>query len=302
MKKEDLIKKWLDNEPLTQIELEAFKNIDAYNSYVKISETATKFKSPEYNIDKNLQLLDANVSNRANNIQSNKTSLTILLRIAAIFVLGLGTYFTLFYTSNTTVNTLASEKTLIELPDRTIVTLNALSSMSYKEKEWDDNREIKLNGEAYFKVAKGKQFDVLTSSGVVSVLGTEFNVKQRENYFEVVCFEGLVRVTYKNQTIKLPAGKGFKVLQDKIEKSNTTLVVPEWTKNRSTFTSTPYFYILKEFERQYNVKVITKNIDIDRLYTGNFVHSNIQTALQSITIPMRLKYETNDNIITLYKE
>jgi ferric-dicitrate binding protein FerR (iron transport regulator) len=46
--------------------------------------------------------------------------------------------------------------------------------------------------EAYFQVKKGQTFSVNTTDGVVKVLGTHFNVKQRKNYFEVNCFEGLV--------------------------------------------------------------------------------------------------------------
>ncbi|MEW7292361.1 FecR family protein [Aquimarina sp. 2304DJ70-9] len=301
MKKKDLIKKWLDNEQLTHTESEAFKNLDAYGSYAKISETAKRFKSPEYDVDQNLQNLNATLSNRKSNTKSQKIS-TILLKIAALFVLGIGTYFTFFYTTDTSVNTIASEKNSVELPDHTIVKINALSTIKYQEKDWENNRKIKLDGEAYFKVAKGKKFDIYTSSGSISVLGTEFNVKQRDNYFEVTCYEGLVSVTYNKSNVKLPGGKAFKVIDNKIHTTTTTLVEPDWIKGRSTFSSTPYRYILKELERQYNVTIIAKNIDQDKLFTGNFVHSNIQTALQSITIPMRLKYKMNDNNITLYKE
>ncbi len=301
MKKKDLVKKWLDNEQLTTSESEAFKSLDAYDSYAKISETAKSFRSPKYDVEQNLQNLKTTLSNHQSISKPQKIS-TILLKIAAIFILGIGTYFTFFYTTDTSVNTIASQKSSVELPDQTIVKLNALSIIKYQENDWENNREIKLEGEAYFKVAKGKKFDIHTSSGVISVLGTEFNVKQRENYFEVVCYEGLVSVTHNKSTIKLPAGQVFKVIDNKILTTTTTLIEPDWIKGQSTFSSTPYPYILKEFERQYNVTIIAKNIDEDKLFTGNFVHSNIQTALQSITIPMRLKYKINDNNITLYKE
>ncbi len=301
MKKKDLIKKWLDNEQLTTLESEAFKSLDAYDSYIKISETAKRIDTPKYDTDSGLKDLKVKLEERKT-IKGSKSALNILIRIAAIFVLGIGAYFTFFTTDITSVNTLVSQKTSIELPDQTIVRLNALSSIDYKKKDWENNREVKLDGEAYFDVAKGKKFDVITSSGIISVLGTEFNIKQRENYFEVVCYEGLVRVTYKENIIDLPTGKVFKVIQNKVINDNTSLIKPNWTDNRSTFSSIPYIYILKEFERQYNVTISTKNIDQNKLFTGNFVHSDIQTALQSITIPMRLKYEIKNNNVTLYKE
>ncbi|GAA4278125.1 FecR family protein [Aquimarina mytili] len=303
MKKKDLITKWLDHEQLTREELKAFKNLDAYDSYEKISSNAKSFKAPKYNIEENLQDLKVSLTQEQRSIDTTKKfPINFLIRIAAIFILGIGTYFMAFYNSDTITNTIAGQKTSIELPDQSSVQLNALSSIRYKEKNWEDNRKIELEGEAYFKVAKGKTFDVHTSSGIISVLGTEFNVKQREHYFEVVCYEGLVSVTYNKNTIKLPAGSVFKVQNNNIVNTTTSLVKPDWINNLSSFHSTPYSYILKEFERQYNVTIIAKNIDQDKLFTGNFVHSNIETALQSITIPMRLKYKIDNNNITLYKE
>ncbi|WP_271765344.1 FecR family protein [Aquimarina algiphila] len=301
MKEKDLINKWLNNAQLTHTESEAFKNLNAYDSYVRISDTAKNFKAPEYDIESNLEDLKTTLIDHKSTAAS-KHYITILMRVAAIFVIGIGTYFALFYTTETTVDSLASQKISVELPDHTVVQLNALSSISYQEKDWENNRKIKLEGEAYFKVAKGKKFDVQTSSGIVSVLGTQFNVKHRDHYFEVICYEGLVSVTYDRNIVKLPAGKTFKILKNVISKGETNIIQPDWIENKSMFSSTPYSYILKEFERQYDVTIIANNIDQNKLFTGNFVHSDIQTAIQSITIPMRLKYKINDNNITLYKE
>ncbi len=301
MKEKDLIKKWLNNAQLTHTELEAFKNLNAYNSYVRISDTAKKFKAPDYEIEFHLEDLKTNLTENKST-SSPKQYITILTRVAAVFIIGISTYFALFYRANTTIDTLASQKTTIELPDHSIVKLNALSSIEYQEKKWDDNRKIKLKGEAYFKVARGKKFDVETSSGTVSVLGTEFNIKHRDHYFEVICYEGLVSVSYDNNIVKLPAGKTFKILKNVISKGESNVIQPDWIENKSVFSSTPYSHILKEFERQYNITIMANNIDQNKLFTGNFVHSDIQTAIQSITIPMRLKYKINDNNITLYKE
>ncbi len=303
MKKKDLIKKWLDHEPLTQTQSKAFKKLDAYDSYAKISETAQKFKAPAYDAQQELLDLNNNISNQTKSqISAKSSTIHYFLRIAAIVVMSIGTYFAIFYSNSEKITTLASQKTSVELPDQSMVTLNSRSSITYKKKKWNKHRKIKLNGEAYFKVAKGKTFDVHTASGIISVLGTEFNVKQRKDYFEVTCYEGLVSVSHKNKTIRLAPGKIFRVLQNKTQDIKTLAKTPEWMQNRSVFSSTPYTYILKEFERQYNVTITAKNIDLNKLFTGNFVHSNIQTALQSITIPMRLKYEINDNNITLNKE
>ncbi len=300
MKKKDIIKKWLDNDQLNHEESEAFKNLDAYDSYMRISETAKSFKASEYNSEEAYVNLSTALSQHKDR-STSKFKASAWLKIAAVFILLIGTYFTFFNTSSTAIQVAAGQKASIALPDQTTVQLNALSSIKYDKKNWDRDRNVSLRGEAYFKVSKGKKFDVQTSMGVVSVIGTQFNVKQREDYFEVVCYEGIVGVSFKDNQVTLTAGKVFKVVQNKITNTITSQIKPEWTENRSTFKSTPYHHILKEFERQYNVTVTAKNIDQSKLFTGNFVHSDIQTALQSITIPMRLRYMIKDNNVTLYK-
>ena len=49
------------------------------------------------------------------------------------------------------------------------------------ENKWKNERSVNLDGEGFFKVAKGSKFDVETSAGTVSVVGTQFNVKNRKD-------------------------------------------------------------------------------------------------------------------------
>lgn len=300
MKKKDLIIKWLNNEQLTKLESEAFQQMEPSDSYIRISETAKNFKAPNFDTDENLKDLTFTLSDRKTST-NKKSYVTILLRIAAIFVLGIGVYFSFFNPYSSTVTALASQKTSIQLPDKSLVTLNAESSITYSKEKWADHRKITLDGEAYFKVAKGEWFDVHTTSGIVSVLGTQFNIKQRDDYFEVTCYEGLVSVSFNNKESKLSAGNVFTVINGKISQTKSSLNSPDWKNNRSSFSSVPYAQIIKELERQYDVTVIAKNIDKTILFTGNFVHSDIETALRAITIPMRLKYVIDTKNITLYR-
>ena len=101
--------------------------------------------------------------------------------------------------------------------------LNAKSLLAFNKKDWKQEREVELDGEAFFKVAKGSSFNVITKSGTVTVYGTQFNVKQRDNYFEVICYEGLVGVTYNSQETKLKPGDSFLIIDGEIiakEKEN----------------------------------------------------------------------------------
>lgn len=311
MKKEFLIQRWLDDE-LSPDELTAFKEMPEYASYTKLSEKAKLFEDITYDVDLEYNKLNAIISERRKETLNEVSEVPVkklnwlkpLMRVAAILLIGLAVYYAPIYGDITTVKTLASNQTIVKLPDNSSVKLNAASSLQYKKSNWEDKREVNLVGEAHFNVAEGSEFDVNTWLGKVSVLGTQFNVKQRVNYFEVTCYEGLVSVRYKGMEIKLPAGKSFKIVGNEVFESETKDSLPTWSeKNMSTFKSVPYSEVLSEFERQYNVTIETKNVDTSQLFTGSFALDNKDLALKAITLPLQLKYnKENKTKIVLIKE
>ncbi len=298
MKKEELIKKWLDNE-LTPDELLAFQELEEYDSYLKLSERAKYFKAPGYNSEEACKKIMPIINQKRNNKTLIKR-FRPFIQIAAVLIVGIIIYSVFFISNIIEVDTLASQKTTISLPDASVVELNSLSHLSYKKNSWEEKREVKLDGEAFFKVAKGSKFDVQTSSGVISVLGTQFNVKNYNNYFEVVCYEGLVGVLYKNKLTKIKAGSSFRVINNSVSNDNTNLQHPTWLDNISSFKSVPYTQVINEFERQYNVEIIT-DVDTSILFTGTFSTENKIKALRSITLPMGLDFEIEKSLITLKK-
>lgn len=96
-----------------------------------------------------------------------------------------------------TVSTLAEVRT-IRLPDHTEVTLNRYSSLTYPERFKGDTREVQLQGEAYFEVAKDARhpFIVQAQEVNVKVLGTHFNVEayQPDASIKTTLLEGRVAV------------------------------------------------------------------------------------------------------------
>jgi len=298
MKREELIKKWLDND-LNPEELKAFKALEDYGDLIKLSEHIKRFEAPDYQSEIELQSVMQNIRTTKSN---EKSWLKPLVAIAAVLTIFLGVrYYNA--TLDTKINTLASQKMRAELPDASNVTLNALSSLKFKN-TWTNKREVHLKGEAFFKVAKGSKFDVITGDGVVSVLGTQFNIKQRDNFFEVVCYEGLVRVSYSDHMATLKAGDRFTILHGKlIAKEKETRRRPTWLSDESYFKSMPFKNVIAEFERQYNVTIASESIDTSLLYTGNFKHNDLDLALKSITLPLNLKYSfKNDSTIVLSSE
>jgi ferric-dicitrate binding protein FerR (iron transport regulator) len=297
--KENHLAKWLNNE-LSEAELEEFKNSPGYASYERIVKAAEDLGSPDFDVEKALKDLDTRKAGKASGvIRLNpwKKVLRIAAVIAFIFALSLVYLSTL----EETISTRYAQRTEVVLPDASEVWLNAGSEISYDKRNWDKERRVDLKGEAFFKVAKGKKFSVATSTGTVMVLGTRFNVENRGKYFEVSCFEGLVRVTYRGESRELPAGTSFLAIDGKIMPirgpgANT----PSWINNESTFQSTPLAYVLAEFERQYNVEVNTRNVNLDQLYTGSFSNTNINLALQSISAPSQISFILEGNKVLFY--
>ena len=290
MDKVDLIKKWLAD-GLTDAEAQAFNNLEDADLYQEIVDEAHRFRASDFTSVDTFDVFDKKLS-------SEKSSalkwVKLISGVAAIFVLGF-TLFTLINTDNIqSFSTQLAQNETIELPDQSTVQLNELSELNYNSSDWDDNRALNLKGEAYFDVETGKRFDVNTSLGKVSVLGTEFNVLARDSIFRVSCFEGLVQVTYNDTSIKLPAGREFILASGDAKTSTISISEPYWLKNMSVFENAALIDVIKELIRQYNV-IVKYPSDMDIHFTGAFEHDNLENALKSITQPLNLTYTILDN-------
>ena len=100
------------------------------------------------------------------------------------------------------VMTPLGSQSLVELPDGTLVTLNAGSNLHYATSYGQGTRDVCLEGEGYFKVVKNAAvpFIVKAKDVVIKALGTEFNVKAypEENIVQTTLVNGLVTVKQTN--------------------------------------------------------------------------------------------------------
>ena len=289
MEKEDYIKKWLQGS-LDEEEKIIFEKTEEHKSLEKLSVSLMSFKAPEYNIDIEYERFRSRAPSKGKVVAVNW--LNPFLKIAAVLIVMVGVFFLFNENSPTIVETLAAEKTELRLPDSSFVALSAFSRLSFFEKKWKKERTVELDGEGFFKVAKGSKFKVETSVGTISVLGTEFNVRNRKDYFEVMCYEGLVEVQSSKKVVQLQPKQMFRIISGVITKDSIAMDdAPGWRVDESSFRSVPFLHVMQEFERQYDVLVTTRNVDTLQLFTGTFTHSNISLALKSITIPLNLTYQ-----------
>jgi len=299
MKNEKEILKWFNND-LSGKEIEDLKQSEDLQTLEKINYYASQFETPKVDIHEALQAFEAR--NHSKKKQKIRTlNYKVFYRIAAMLAIVLASAYWLFSNSITSFETSIAQTKSVILPDHSQAILNAGSKLSFNEKKWADKRDLTLEGEAFFRVKKGQTFTVSTASGTVKVLGTQFNVKQRKNYFEVTCYQGLVSVDYNQAAVKLPPGKTFRVINGTIETvGDFNAKKPSWLEQESSFDKIPLDQVIAELERQYDIKIKAEGVDTSKLFTGSFTHTNEQIALQSVTIPLQLSYRIEGKNIIFY--
>lgn len=179
----------------------------------------------------------------------------------------------------------------LTFPDGSQATINAESKLTYKPLWWRLSREVRLVGEAYFQVEKGKEFKVHASRGIVTVLGTSFNVFTRSARYEVACLSGKVKVDSDNQSVVLTEGMQTVFKEGVLQAVNNEEIMQKigWTNNRFIFREEPLIHVVQEIERQYDIKIIVPE-NMDYIYSGNFTKpDHPEEVLQIIQEPFGIE-------------
>jgi ferric-dicitrate binding protein FerR (iron transport regulator) len=133
---------------------------------------------------------------------------------------------------------------------------------------------------------------VNTNLGKVTVLGTQFDVKARKDRFDVVCYEGRVKVNYENQEVIITKGKA--VAFEKGKKLNIPDhqdIHPSWMTGQFTFVQEHLTNIIDEIQRHFDVQIDVQNIGNEQLFTGTIPQLNLDQALAIIASTYHLKIE-----------
>jgi len=284
------------------------KDFHRLDTQQKILQVAKGYEVP-FTLSKEeaLARLRAKIATQPVSLSKNNNVKKIIYWIstaAAIILISVGTWF--FQHHNLITNVIAEKGTHKEyqLPDGSMVSINAESKMSYEKLQFTQNRYLSLEGEAFFKVQKGKAFTVHTSFANVRVLGTSFDVLARENAFKVSCVTGKVLVYSKDQSILIHPGESIILANNKLSKYQDQNIekVSNWRQGRFYFENISLNLVFKELERQFNVNLILPESD-NKFFTGEFSNNNLADALDIICIPMDLTYEIDyNNKITIRKK
>ena len=179
----------------------------------------------------------------------------------------------------------------IQLSDGTQVYLNSGTVLKFPVKFLSGkDRQVYLQGEAYFDVAKDKvhPFKVKADDLNVEVLGTQFNVQayQEDNTTDVVLVEGSVGLftgESDSELYKLRPGERGIFQKDKgqiLSENVNTTVYTAWRKGELVFRNMNFQNIVLKLERHYNVKIENNNEDLNNeVFNASFNNESIENVL-----------------------
>ena len=293
---------WLDGR-LSDTELKNLVSQEDFEAYNKIRAGIGVYEKLQEPLDGTYAKIKARLlekSKKPTKTNTIRLYTKIALAAAASIVLFLALNFFLKPKDVEYASTFGELKT-VALLDGSEVMLNAKSLLKYNKKHWKHTREVFLDGEAFFKVTKGKTFTVVTNNGRVTVLGTQFNINTNPSYFEVTCYEGRVKVSSQNKEFILTPNESVRNIKGVFEKEilQETGSHPSWIDGESSFRRVPLKQVIRALEKQFNITFNTDNIDDSVLFTGSFDNKNLNVALSSVFETFNIKYTILDKKIVL---
>lgn len=244
---------------------------------------------------------------------------TELIKIASVVALTLG--FSYFYYQASlekemmamqTISVPAGQRINLTLSDGTNVWLNARTSLSYPMKFSKKNRQVVLDGEAYFEVAKDKSkpFIVQTDKYNVEVLGTTFDVEAyaETGEFETTLMSGSVKVASAANPEEAMTLKPDNKVYLKDGQLHVTTVDDynpyRWKEGLICFKNESFVSIMKDFEKYYGLTIRVDNKNVQKyVYTGKFRQTDgIDYALRVLQKDIKFTYQRDDENQIIYIE
>lgn len=197
------------------------------------------------------------------------------------------------------------ERIQIMFQDGTKVYINSDSKLRYPKKFALNTREVFLEGEAYFVVAKNKNrpFIVNLNGPAIHVLGTSFNVQDYpENKDVVVCLdEGNINLTLPAEK-KYPVQPSERLIYNKenkqctISKMNDMQHLSMWKQNVIVFKDTPLPEVIKVLNRWYDVDFKVEDEQAFKyVYTLTSDNALLEKVLMDLEKIAPVKFEYNED-------
>jgi len=189
------------------------------------------------------------------------------------------------------------------LPDGTKVWLNSDSKLSYPVSFARDERNVKLEGEAFFDVAKDKKHPFFVDLGEIGieVTGTTFNAinYREEEQTEVVLTSGEVKIIEQNDNKKLLITEMRPGQMAVYKKDNQRLSLQDvdaekytsWIEGRMIFRDDVMQEVVKKLGRRYHVEIKIADPEIaGYVYTASFKDETIGQIMELLKKTSPIEY------------
>ncbi|MFC4870976.1 FecR family protein [Negadavirga shengliensis] len=202
--------------------------------------------------------------------------------------------------------TKAGEKLRLTLPDQTKVVVNSLSTISFSSDFGNANREIYLEGEAFFDIEpdKDRPFKVHTGSVLTTATGTAFNAFSRDQTVKIALTEGSVIVSHATDEVALSPGEMANYHQNNPKGLIASKFNPDdvtaWKEGRISYKNKKFSEILRILEDWYGVEfVIQGSINKNRTVSGVFNNESLEDILTGLSFTMDFEYKLDGKKVNL---
>lgn len=219
----------------------------------------------------------------------------------------------ILFASSETVSESAvlGERKVVVFQDGTKVYLNAGSKLSYPSFWTLSDRDVKLEGEAFFQVEKNpKRPFVVDMNGVsLTVYGTRFNAKAypQDDAVEVILFDGDVVFNAVGKDYDMEPSEQLAYSRSTGNVEIISLKSPNdqilWTENVIMFRNNTLREIAEVLSRWYNVKF---EVEDELLYSRTFTlktdHQPLHVLLEEMEYVSDLHFELKENIVKVVRK
>ncbi|MDR1525827.1 MAG: DUF4974 domain-containing protein [Tannerella sp.] len=205
-----------------------------------------------------------------------------------------------------TIQTNAGMRTSLDLPDGTVVHLNASGKLTYPASFGAKERRVTLDGEGYFQVARDakRPFIVRSESKRVEVeaLGTAFNMQAyaSDSLLKTTLVEGAVRIgvqsasgVWKYAELKPSERAVYNLNTNRMKRSSVNPAYDTaWMQGRLMFRDMPVPEVLMRLAYFYGVTFEVKDAVINNYtFTGTFENRQLSQVLDYLCISSHISYE-----------
>ncbi len=233
---------------------------------------------------------------------------------ALVLMLGVGLAYNLISFSSEHYETHVGEQLVVQLADGSTVTLNTDTEIkvNFSAKK---RRVDLMKGEAYFSVSKDRQrpFEVVTASGLVRAVGTEFNVAVFNHELLVDVAEGIVQLEAATKfnpnpqvLTEIKIGEAVKFHhgdnQATIEKANLARI-SAWKANKIYFNANTLAEAATEYNRYIKERIVVVDNELnEQRITGIFNLGDIDTFVFSLEQGLNVRVERKQGLILVMRK